>query len=333
MPVTVSLSEMVGKKAACDAMAIPRATLYRHQGKSTVVEPHRRPAPPLALSPVERQEILDVAHEQRFWDATPYQIYATLLDEGQYLGSVRTIYRVLSANNEVRERRKQVSRPRYQKPELLATAPNEVWSWDITKLKGPAKWNYFHLYVILDIFSRYVVGWMVAHRESATLAKRLIEETCTKQQISKKQLTLHADRGSSMKSKLVAHLLADLGITKTHNRPHVSNDNPYSESQFKTLKYSPGFPERFGSIQDAREFCQRFFPWYNTVHKHSGIGLMTPEQVHYGQAQQILEQRAVVLESAFKDHAKRFKGKMPKPFPLPKAAWINKPDESQAILL
>ena len=333
MPVTVSLSEMVGKKAACDAMVIPRATFYRHQGKTRVVEARRRPVPPLTLSPIERQTILDVAHEQRFWDATPYQMYATLLDEGQYLGSVRTIYRVLVANNEVKERRKQVSRPHYQKPELLATAPNKVWSWDITKLKGPAKWNYFHLYVILDIFSRYVVGWMVVHRESATLAKRLIEETCTKQHISEGQLTLHADRGSSMKSKLVAHLLADLGVTKTHNRPHVSNDNPYSESQFKTLKYSPGFPERFGSIQDAREFCQEFFPWYNTVHKHSGIGLMTPEQVHYEQAQEIQEQRAIVLASAFKDHKKRFKGKMPKPFPLPKAAWINKPDESQAILL
>ena len=333
MPVTVSLSEMVGKKAACDAMAIPKATFYRHQGKSRVVESRRRPVPPLALSPIERQTILDVAHEQRFWDATPYQMYATLLDEGQYLGSVRTIYRVLVANNEVKERRKQVSRPHYQKPELLATAPNKVWSWDITKLKGPAKWNYFHLYVILDIFSRYVVGWMVVHRESATLAKRLIEETCTKQHISEGQLTLHADRGSSMKSKLVAHLLADLGVTKTHNRPHVSNDNPYSESQFKTLKYSPGFPERFGSIQDAREFCQEFFPWYNTVHKHSGIGLMTPEQVHYEQAQEIQEQRAIVLASAFKDHKKRFKGKMPKPFPLPKAAWINKPDKSQEILL
>ncbi len=333
MAATVSLSDMVGKKVACDAMAIPRATFYRHQGGSTVVEHCERPAPPLALSPAERQAILDVSHEQRFWDATPYQMFATLLDEGQYFGSIRTIYRVLSANNEVRERRKQVSRPRYKKPELLATAPNEVWSWDITKLKGPAKWNYFNLYVILDIFSRYVVGWMVAYRESAILAKRLIEETCIKQHIPEGQLTLHADRGSSMKSKLVAHLLADLGVTKTHNRPHVSNDNPYSESQFKTLKYSPNFPDRFGSIQDAREFCQRFFLWYNTAHKHSGIGLVTPEQVHYGQAQQILEQRAVVLESAFKDHTKRFKGKMPKPVPLPKAAWINKPDESQAILL
>ncbi|MCK5308274.1 MAG: IS3 family transposase, partial [Zetaproteobacteria bacterium] len=323
----------VGKKAACNAMTIPRATFYRHHEKSTVVDVCQRPSPPLALSPEERQAILDVAHEERFWDATPYQMYATLLDEGRYLGSVRTIYRVLSANNEVKERRKQVSRPRYQKPELLAVAPNEVWSWDITKLKGPEKWNYFNLYVIMDIFSRYVVGWMVAHRESAVLAKRLIEETCEKQQVPERQLTLHADRGSSMKSKLVAHLLADLGVTKTHNRPHVSNDNPYSESQFKTLKYSPGFPERFGSIQHAREFCQGFFIWYNTIHKHSGIGLLTPEQVHYGQAQDILKHRAIVLESAFENYAKRFKGKMPKPFPLPKAAWINKPDDSQAILL
>ena len=333
MDATVSLGEIVGKKAACNAMTIPRATFYRHHEKSKVVDVCQRPSPPLALSPAERQAILDVAHEERFWDATPYQMYATLLDEGRYLGSVRTIYRVLSANNEVKERRKQVSRPRYQKPELLAVAPNEVWLWDITKLKGPEKWNYFHLYVIMDIFSRYVVGWMVAHRESAVLAKRLIEETCEKQQIPERQLTLHADRGSSMKSKLVAHLLADLGVTKTHSRPHVSNDNPYSESQFKTLKYSPGFPERFGSIQHAREFCQGFFTWYNTIHKHSGIGLLTPEQVHYGQAQDILEQRAVVLESAFKDHAQRFKGKMPKPFPLPKAAWINKPDDNQTILL
>lgn len=333
MDATISLSGMIGKKSACEAMTIPRATFYRHQDKKTVTKICLRSAPPLALSPKEQQIILDVAHEKRFWDATPYQMYATLLDEGRYLASVRTIYRVLSANNEVKERRKQVSRPHYQKPELLAIAPNEVWSWDITKLKGPAKWNYFHLYVILDIFSRYVVGWMVAHRESAALAKRLIKETCEKQHVPEGQLTLHADRGSSMKSNLVAHLLADLGVTKTHNRPHVSNDNPYSESQFKTLKYSPGFPERFGSIQDARAFCKSFFAWYNAVHKHSGIGLMTPEQVHYDQAQEIWQQRAVVLESAFKDHAKRFKGKMPKPFPLPEAAWINKPDESQAILL
>lgn len=286
MESVAELGETVGTKAACQALDVPRASFYRHRTKATrsVDSIAKRPAPPLALSPEERQAILDVVHEKRFWDATPYQIYATLLDEGRYLASIRTIYRILEANQEVRERRRQVSRPHYQKPELLATKPNEVWSWDITKLKGPTKWSYFHLYVIIDIFSRYVVGWMVAHRESGTLAKRLIVETCRKQQISKEQLTLHADRGSSMKSKLVAHLLADLGVTKTHSRPHVSNDNPYSEAQFKTLKYSPGFPDRFGSIQDARAFCQVFFTWYNTVHKHSGIGLMSPEQVHFGQA-------------------------------------------------
>ena len=333
MAAVSSLSNTVGIRAACEALAVPRATFYRQLNGKPVASRKDRPAPPLALSPEERQAVLDVAHEKRFWDATPYQIFATLLDEGRYIASIRTFYRVLSANQEVRERRKQVARPRYQKPELLATEPNEVWSWDITKLKGPVKWSYFHLYVIMDIFSRYVVGWMVAHRESASLAKRLISATCEKQRISKEQLTLHADRGSSMKSKLVAHLLADLGVTKTHSRPHVSNDNPYSESQFKTLKYSPGFPERFGSIQDARAFCQHFFNWYNSVHKHSGIGLLTPEQVHYGQANDILSQRAAVLESAFKEHEKRFKGKMPEPFPLPKAAWINKPKSSQEALL
>jgi putative transposase len=334
MAVTASLSNSVGKKTACNALDIARATFYRHQARQDGAGNRpQRPAPPLALSIEEKQDVLDTAHEKRFWDANPYQIFAALLDEGRYLASVRTIYRVLAENNEIKERRKQVSRQHYQKPELLATGPNQVWSWDITKLKGPEKWTYFHLYVILDIFSRYVVGWMVAHRESAVLAKRLINDTCEKQQIPQGQLTLHADRGSSMRSKVVAHLLADLGVTKTHSRPHISNDNPYSEAQFKTLKYSPGFPERFGSIQDAREFCRGFFAWYNTVHKHSGIGLMTPQQVHYGQALQIQNQRAKVLESAFKDHEKRFKGRMPKPFPLPDAAWINKPDNNQDILL
>lgn len=335
MAAATSLGDIVGIKAACNALSLSRATFYRRRTRSEMVaeKKRQRPAPPLALSVAERQAVLDVAHEKRFWDATPYQIFASLLDEGRYLASVRTIYRVLAKQDEIKERRKQTSRPNYQKPELLATGPNQVWSWDITKLKGPVKWSYFHLYVILDIFSRYVVGWMVAHRESATLAKRLIKETCIKQDIADGQLTLHADRGSSMKSKTVAYLLADLGVTKTHNRPHVSNDNPYSESQFKTMKYSPGFPERFGSIQDARAFCRSFFAWYNSEHKHSGIALMTPENVHYGQAQNIQQQRAEVLGLAFKVHEKRFKGKVPKPFPLPKAVWINKPEKSQDILL
>lgn len=332
MTAVDSLSKTVGKTAACHTLAVSRATFYRRRDRQGST-PGPRLAPPLALSTAERQAVLDAAHEQRFWDASPYQIYATLLDEGRYLGSIRTIYRVLAGNNEVKERRRQVCRPRYQKPELLATGPNQVWSWDITKLKGPAKWTYFYLYVIIDIFSRLVVGWMVAHRESAALAKRLIQDTCSKQGIEKGQLIIHADRGSSMKSKLVANLLVDLGITKTHSRPHVSNDNPYSEAQFKTLKYCPAFPKRFGSIQDARSFCRDFFTWYNTVHKHSGISLLTPEQVHYGQAKQVLDQRAKVLESAFKEHTIRFKGKVPKPFPLPEAAWINKPDDSSNVLL
>jgi putative transposase len=327
-----SLSKFVGKKGACDALTVPRVTFYRHHGEKKAASVGQRPAPPLALSTAEREVILNTAHEQRFWDVSPYQMFATLLDEGTYLGSIRTIYRILAGHHEVKERRKQVHRTHYQKPELLATAPNQVWSWDITKLKGPAKWTYFYLYVIIDIFSRLVVGWMVAHRESSSLAKRLIQDSCEKQRIENGQLIIHADRGSSMKSKLVANLLADLGVTKTHSRPYVSNDNPYSEAQFKTLKYCPSFPDRFGSIQDARVFCRRFFTWYNTVHKHSGIGLLTPEQVHYGQAQQILAQRAKVLESAFKEHAIRFKGKVPKPFPLPEAVWINKPDDSQTVL-
>jgi transposase InsO family protein len=304
------LATHVGKKAACEALSVPRATFYRHMvaDKTPEVE---RPAPPLALSADERQAVIDILHSERFVDHAPYQVYAALLDEGQYYCSIRTMYRILIAEHGgVKERRKHAQRPHYEKPELLATAPNQIWSWDITKLKGPAKWTYFYLYVILDIFSRYVVGWMVAHREKDALAKRLIEETSMKQNIEPGQLTVHADRGSSMKSKAVAHLLSDLGITKTHSRPHVSNDNPYSEAQFKTLKYCPQFPERFGAIEDARAFCQPFFNWYNKEHHHSGIALMTPEQVHYGYADQIANQRSEVLRAAFLKHPERFKGKM-----------------------
>ena len=328
MTATVSLSEDVGKKAACNALGIPRPTFYRHHPVKDKpdIQDSERPAPPLALSEHEQQRVLDILHSQRFWDSNPYEVYATLLDEGTYYCSIRTMYRILGKNNEVKERRKQVSRTHYKKPELLATGPNQVWSWDITKLKGPVKWNYFHLYVIIDIFSRYVVGWMVAHREQSALAKRLISETCEKQNVSDGELVIHADRGSSMRSKVVAHLLADLGVTKTHSRPHVSNDNPFSEAQFKTLKYCPGFPERFGSIEDARSFCCNFFPWYNKVHKHSGIGLLTPEQVHYGVAQEVLKNRASVLDSAFQENPIRFKGKRPKPLQLPEAVWINPPE-------
>ncbi len=326
MDAVQSLAKQVGTKSACNALAFPRASLYRQKNKRPKNE-GVRPAPPLALTPDERQLVLDTAHSQRFWDTSPAAMYATLLDEGVYYCSIRTIYRVLSSHNEVRERRKQVSRAHYEKPELLATAPNQVWSWDITKLKWPEKWNYFHLYVIIDIFSRFVVGWMVAHREQSALAKRLIKETCQKQKIQADALTIHADRGSSMTSKVVAQLLVDLGVTKTHSRPQVSNDNPYSEAQFKTMKYRPDFPARFGSIQDARAFCQTFFPWYNTEHKHSGLELLTPEQVHYGQATEILTQRNEVLAAAFNLHPQRFKGKPPKPLSLPVAVWINKPQD------
>jgi putative transposase len=268
-------------------------------------------------------------------DQAPQEVYAALLDEGQYLCSVRTMYRLLEAHQEVKERRDQLRHPVYQKPELLATAPNQVWSWDITKLLGPVKWTYFYLYVVLDIFSRYVVGWMIARRESAVLAQKLIQDTIEKQNIPPGQLTIHADRGSSMKSKPVAFLLADLGVTKTHSRPYIRDDNPFSEAQFKTLKYRPDFPERFGSLEDARVFCQVFFPWYNTEHHHSGVALMTPHVLHYGLAQEAFEARKKVLLAAYEAHPERFVRKVPVPIPLPQAAWINPPKpakESENLL-
>ena len=319
------LSAEVGTVAACQSLDIARPTYYRRLGARTEETVAPRPAPPRALSGLERQEVLDVMHSDRFVDTAPTEVYATLLDEGIYHCSVRTMYRVLDEAGEIRERRDQARHPHYKAPELLATAPNQVWSWDITKLLGPVKWTYFCLYVILDIFSRYVVGWMIAAHESSALAKRLIAETCEKQNVLPGQLTIHADRGSSMKSNPVAFLLADLGITKTHSRPHVSDDNPYSEAQFKTLKYRPGFPDRFGSIQDARSFCQDFFPWYNCEHRHSGIGLLTPETVHHGKAEAVTDQRRIVLAAAFDAHPERFVRGLPVPPSLPEAAWINKP--------
>jgi putative transposase len=286
----------------------------------------QRPAPPRALGPAERQTVLAQLNSERFVDQAPAQVYATLLDEGQYLCSVRTMYRILDQHDQVRERRNQLSHPAYQKPELLATGPNQVWSWDITKLLGPAKWTYFYLYVILDIFSRYAVGWMVASRESATLAQKLIRETCQKQSIAAGQLTVHADRGSSMTSGPVALLLADLGVTKTHSRPYNSNDNPFSESHFKTFKYRPEFPDRFGCIQDARSFCQRFFSWYNTEHHHSGLGWLTPQVVHGGQSAAVLAARQKVLNQAFRTTPERFVRKPPQSPRLLDKVWINPPD-------
>lgn len=325
MSAVAELAPVVGTSAACDALAVPRATYYRRVAPP---EPAVDAAPrtsPRALSAEERQAILDMLHSERFMDASVREVHATLLEEGTYLGSVRTMYRVLADADEVRERRAQRTHPAYTKPELLATGPNQVWSWDITKLRGPEKWHYFNLYVIIDIFSRLVVGWMVAERESAVLADRLITETCEKQGITPGQLTVHADRGTAMTSKAVAQLLADLGVCKTHSRPHTSNDNPYSEAQFKTLKYCPSFPGSFGSIEDARGFCRGFFDWYNTRHHHGGIGYFTPEQVHYGDAVRVQAIRKTALAAAYAAHPERFVNGPPEPAPLPTAAWINPP--------
>ena len=323
MKAAFELGDSVGKAVACRALGVPRASLYRRMLPSA---PRRvRATPARALTVAERQTVLDHLHAERFSDKAPAEVYATLIDEGIYLCSIRTMHRILAENGELKERRNQLRHPQYKKPELLATGPNQVWTWDITKLLGPAKWTYFHLYVILDIFSRYVVGWMVAPRETAELAKRLIADTCHKQGIVPGTLTIHADRGTSMTSKPVALLMADLGVTKTHSRPHVSDDNPYSESQFKTLKYRPEFPERFGSIEDSRAFGQTFFTWYNHEHHHSGIALLTPEMLHYGMAGIVIEQRQQVLDAAYTRNPERFTHARPMHPPQPTAVWINPP--------
>lgn len=313
----------MGVVAACQAMGVSRATFYRRRETKQQSKP--RPTPARALSVEERNAVLEQLNSQRFADQSPRQVYAKLLDEGDYLCSVRTMYRILEDHQSTRERRNQLKHPNYQKPELLATAPNEVWSWDITKLKGPGKWTYYHLYVILDIYSRCVVGWMLADRESATLAKQLLETTIEKQGVQSEQLIIHSDRGPSMASHSVAELLSSLGVTKSHSRPHVSNDNPFSESQFKTMKYRPEFPKRFGSYEDALQFCREFFPWYNDEHYHSGIGLLTPSSLHYGQAEEITNARNRTLHSAWAKTPERFVGGIPKAPSIPSAVWINTP--------
>jgi putative transposase len=322
------LQPLVGVRAACTAVGQAQARWYRrHRQSPPPPKPQRMPAPqPRALSEVEGKELHRVLDSEEFVDEAPATVYAKLLDQGVYLASVSTMYRVLRDHDEVRERRRQATHPAAKKPELLATRPNQVYSWDITKLKGPAKWTYYYLYVILDIFSRYVVGWMVASRESGPLAEVLIRQTCAKQGIDRAQLTIHADRGSSMTSKPVTFLLADLGVTQSHSRPHVSNDNPFSEAQFKTLKYRPDFPGRFGSIEDARRHCQHFFAWYNDEHRHTGLGLHTPADVHYGLAEAIRDKRAGVLDAAYDAHPERFVRKPPEPPKIPETSWINRPD-------
>lgn len=335
---TQRLSTDVGVSQACKSLAVARATFYRKirvgqepvEVKAATDSGTNRVR---RLSQQERTEVIDQLNSSRFVDQAPREVYATLLDEGKYLCSVSTMYRLLREDGQVRERRNQLKHPQSKKPELVATLPNQVWSWDITKLLGPVKWSYFYLYVILDIFSRYVVGWMVANQESGRLAERLIEETYCKQMVEPGQLTIHADRGSSMKSKPVAMLLADLGVTKSHSRPRVSNDNPYSESHFKTLKYRPEFPAKFGSIEDTRGFCREFFQWYNQEHHHTGIGLMTPEVVHYGKAAGVIEVRQQVLMTAYQRHPERFAQGIAKAPELPKEVWINRPDSDSSIEL
>jgi putative transposase len=320
------LAESVSLWKACQALAVPRSGLYRQR---RVTEPPVAPAAvvsPRALQPAEKAEVRQVLNSARFADQAPREVYASLIDEGKYLCSWRTMYRILDENQEVRERRNQLRHPQYTKPELLATQPNQLWSWDITKLLGPTKWTYYYLYNILDVFSRYSVGWLIAERESASLAEELIAATCVRQGIQAGQLTIHADRGSSMSSKPVALLMADLGITKTHSRPHVSNDNPFSEAQFKTLKYRPDYPERFGCQMDARTWAAAFFRWYNHEHHHSAIGLLTPADVHFGKAQTILDQRQQVLQAAYLKKPERFVKGPSIPAQLPTAVWINPPN-------
>ncbi len=317
----------VGVVPAGQALGVSRASFYRRQ-RPTPGHQRPRARPARALCESERLQVLGVLASPRFVDRSPAEVVATLLDEGTYLCSERTMYRVLAANRSVRERRNQLQHPTYTKPELVATGPNQVWSWDVTKLLGPKKWTYFYLYVLLDIFSRYVVGWMVADRENSALAGRLIEETCHKQGVKPQVLTLHSDRGAPMTSKCTAQLLADLGVTRSLSRPQVSDDNPFSEAQFKTLKYHPGFPGRFAGLNEATVFCRTFFPWYNTEHRHGGIAMLTPDDVHHGRSQTVLAQRQCLLKAACIAHPERFVRGNPKPSPLPDEVWINPPGTS-----
>jgi putative transposase len=322
---TEQLAQTIGVSAACQALTTARSSLYRKRPKVLArIKPERLPSP-RALAPAEKENVRQALNSERFADQAPREVFATLMDEGKYLCSWRTMYRILDENQEVRERRNQLRHPNYVKPELLAAKPNQLWSWDITKLLGPTKWTYYYLYNIMDVFSRYSVGWLIAERESASLAETLIAATCVRQGIQPGQLTIHADRGSSMTSKPVALLMADLGVTKTHSRPHVSNDNPFSESGFKTLKYRPDYPTRFGCLADARSWAAEFFRWYNYEHHHTGIGLLTPADVHFGRTKAMLDQRQQVLQSAYQKNPKRFVKGVSIPAQLPSAVWINPP--------
>ena len=322
-----ALAPAVGIATACEALGLPRSSFYRAQAPVPLSRPSPtvRAASPRALTAPEKAVVREILNSERFQDRAPREVYATLLDEESYLCSWRTMYRILAENQPVCERRNQLQHPVYAKPELLATRANQLWSWDITKLRGPVTWTYYYLYVILDVYSRYVVGWMIAERESEELAQELIRETCRKQGIQPGQLTLHADNGSAMIAKSVAQLLIDLDVVKSHSRPHVSDDNPYSEAQFKTLKYRPDYPDRFGCLMDARTWAQAFFAWYNQEHHHTNLGLLTPAVVHAGQAECVRQKRQQVLDLAYAAHPERFVRGAPAPAQLPVAVWINPP--------
>ena len=322
---TEALAKQIPVSRACAALDYPRSNLYRQRQPTKKKEPHSRPTPPRALSPEEKRTVLTVLDSERFQDQAPHQVYGTLLDEGVYHCSISTMYRILRANDQVHERRNQRQHPEYTRPELLANGPNQLWSWDITKLRGPVTWTYYYLYVLLDVFSRFVVGWLLAKGESAELAEQLIAESCARQAIDADQLTLHADRGSAMTSKTVAQLLIDLNVAQSHSRPYTPDDNPFSEAQFKTLKYRPNYPDRFESLAAAQNWARAFFDWYNNQHRHSSLGLMTPATVHYGQAAALTAQRQVTLQAAYNAHPERFVNGVPRPPQVPQVVWINPP--------
>jgi len=327
MRATVTeLAQKITAKRACDVLGYPRSSYYRPPQKKTVGRQQRpRTESPRALPAAERDVVENTLNSERFVDSSPRQVYGVLLDEGEYLCSVSTMYRILQANDEVRERRHQKQHPAYKKPELVATAPNQVWSWDITKLRGPVTHTTYYLYTILDIFSRYVVGYMVADRERDYLARQLVADSCRKQGIEPDQLILHADRGSAMTSKTLALLLNDLGVGKSHSRPYTPNDNPFSEAQFKTMKYRPDYPDRFDSQENALSRVRPFYYWYNNEHRHTSLGLMTPAAVHYGLAAELTRQRQIILNAAYEKHPERFVNGPPTPPKLPTAVWINPP--------
>lgn len=321
-----ALTPLWGTARACRLTGRSRATHYRHLNPPPRTPPAPRGPSPIALKPEQRSAVLALLNRPEYADLAPAQVWARELDEGRYWCSPSTMYRILREHGQVGERRNQATHPPRVKPELLADAPNQVWSWDITMLKGPERGVWYHLYTVIDIYSRYVVGHLVAATEDADLAEALIADAVHRHRVDRDQLTVHADRGPAMTSKTVTALLAELKITRSHSRPKTSNDNPYIEASFKTLKYDPTFPTRFGSIQHAREHCEAFYTYYNHEHRHSGIGLHTPASVHFGTADMVREQRQRTLDAAYATHPERF-NRRPHVPELPTRAWINRPDD------